>query len=403
MTYKKKFISLVVFLSVLLLIGCGKSGYSGPKYIGTEGGKTVYQDVKTDVVELTIYYYSDMPPVSDVFIKNDEGTYFKEEAYREYKELIPVNEDIFNKLNTWVDEYNIKSWDGYNMTQKDVMDGGGFGLNITLATGETITANGSNAYPQGYSDANKSLKDIIAQALEEINKSSKVFINDRWSFYNDFVDSPIEGDIVLDKDESILLKYHYPNKGEHYINSTEKCISVSPMGIDGIHSDAYVILGVRGVYKGESFIQIVNDKGDVIDEILITVTNETYREVVNPASEPEEVSMKLYINDKEIPVKWEENDSVNELTEEVSKNDITVEMSMYSDNEQVGSLGKKYSSSDKQTTTHNGDIVLYNSSNMVVFYGSNSWAYTRLGKMELSEQEVVEMLSNGNVTIRITD
>ena len=52
------------------------------------------------------------------------------------------------------------------MTQKDVMDGGGFGLNITLATGETITANGSNAYPQGYSDANKALKNIIAEALE---------------------------------------------------------------------------------------------------------------------------------------------------------------------------------------------------------------------------------------------
>lgn len=112
--------------------------------------------------------------------------------------------------------------------------------------------------------------------------------------------------------------------------------------------------------------------------------------------------MKFYINDMEIPVNWEKNASVVEIAEEASKNEIIVEMSMYSDNEQVGSLGKKYSSSDKQTTTHNGDIVLYNSSNIVVFYGSNSWAYTRLGKMELSEQEIVDMLSNGSVTIKIT-
>lgn len=287
MSYKKKIITLAVFLFVTMSIGCDNLAYSG-----TKGGKTKYQDVKTDVVELTVYYYSDKPPVADVFIKNDEGTYFKEEAFKENKDLIPVSEEIFNKINEWVDEYNIRSWDGYNMTQKNVMDGGGFGLNITLATGETISANGSNAYPEGYRDANKLLKEIIAEANSE-----------------------------------------------------------------------------RGV---------------------------------NLISENEEMSMKLYINDKEIPVKWEENDSVNEIAEEASKNDITVEMSMYSDNEQVGSLGKKYSSSDVQTTTHNGDIVLYNSSNIVVFYGSNSWAYTRLGKMELSEQEVVEMLSNGNVTIKIT-
>ena len=76
-------------------------------------------------------------------------------------------------------------------------------------------------------------------------------------------------------------------------------------------------------------------------------------------------------------------------------------MSMYGGNEQVGSLGKRYSSNDKQTITHNGDIVLYNSSNLVVFYGSNSWAYTRLGKMDLSEKEVTDLLSNGDVTITI--
>ena len=111
--------------------------------------------------------------------------------------------------------------------------------------------------------------------------------------------------------------------------------------------------------------------------------------------------MKLFINDKEIPVTWESNDSVKEIMENVANNEIVVEMSMYSDNEQVGSLGKKYTSNDKQTVTHNGDIVLYNSSNIVVFYGSNSWSYTRLGKMDLEEQEVTELLSNGNVTIRL--
>ena len=116
----------------------------------------------------------------------------------------------------------------------------------------------------------------------------------------------------------------------------------------------------------------------------------------------EESEMKLFINDVEVSVIWEENDSVAELMEEASKEDIIISMSMYSDFEQVGSLGKKYRSNDKQMTVHNGDIVLYNSSNIVLFYGSNTWAYTKLGKMNLSEQEVIDLLSNGNVKIKIS-
>ncbi len=116
----------------------------------------------------------------------------------------------------------------------------------------------------------------------------------------------------------------------------------------------------------------------------------------------EESEMKLFINDVEIPVIWEENDSVAELMEDASKGDIIISMSMYSDFEQVGSLGKKYHSDDKQMTVHNGDIVLYNSSNIVLFYGSNTWAYTKLGKMNLSEQELIDLLANGDVTIKIS-
>lgn len=116
----------------------------------------------------------------------------------------------------------------------------------------------------------------------------------------------------------------------------------------------------------------------------------------------EESEMKLFINDVEIPVIWEENDSVAELMEDASKGDVIISMSMYSDFEQVGSLGKKYHSDDKQMTVHNGDIVLYNSSNIVLYYASNTWSYTRLGKMDLPEQEVIDLLSNGNVTIKIS-
>mgnify|MGYP004455130027 FL=1 len=112
--------------------------------------------------------------------------------------------------------------------------------------------------------------------------------------------------------------------------------------------------------------------------------------------------MKMYINDMEIPVTWENNPSVSALRSDLQAGDIVVSMSMYSNNEQVGPLDKSYPSNDVQTTTNNGDIVLYRSDQIVLFYGSNSWAYTRLGKMDLSENEIVNLLSNGDVSIRLT-
>ncbi len=98
----------------------------------------------------------------------------------------------------------------------------------------------------------------------------------------------------------------------------------------------------------------------------------------------------------------ETNDTTKELVEQVESGDIIVSMSIYSNNEQVGSLERSYTGNDKQITTHNGDIVLYNGNNIVVFYGSNSWSYTRLGKMDISEHEVIELLSNGDVELRIS-
>ena len=111
--------------------------------------------------------------------------------------------------------------------------------------------------------------------------------------------------------------------------------------------------------------------------------------------------MKLYFNDIEVAVIWEDNQTVQELMEEARKGDVIVQMAMYSDNEQVGSLEKSYTKNDEQITTHSGDIVLYSGDKIVVFYGSNSWAYTRLGKMNIPESDVTELLSNGDITLKI--
>lgn len=114
-----------------------------------------------------------------------------------------------------------------------------------------------------------------------------------------------------------------------------------------------------------------------------------------------ERSMTLKIGEREVQVTWEDNASVEDL-KKLAASDLTIKMSMYGGFEQVGSIGQAITRDDKQTTTKPGDIVLYSGDQIVMFYGSNSWRYTRLGKINLTEKELKDLLGNGDVTITLS-
>lgn len=120
----------------------------------------------------------------------------------------------------------------------------------------------------------------------------------------------------------------------------------------------------------------------------------------NEESEDNEMQMK--IGDTVVAVEWEKNESVKALEALCENGPLTIQMSMYGGFEQVGSIGKSLPRSDRQTKTQTGDIVLYSGDQLVVFYGSNEWSYTRLGHIsDKSAQEMTDLLSNGDVTITI--
>ena len=109
--------------------------------------------------------------------------------------------------------------------------------------------------------------------------------------------------------------------------------------------------------------------------------------------------MNLTIGETEVPVTWEKNESVEALRELLP---LTVPMSMYGGFEQVGPIGQSIPHSDAQTRTTSGDIVLYAGNQIVIFYGSNSWSYTMLGHVDLTQQEMTDLLSQGDVTIHLS-
>jgi hypothetical protein len=101
-------------------------------------------------------------------------------------------------------------------------------------------------------------------------------------------------------------------------------------------------------------------------------------------------------------VKWEENESAEALKALCKDGPLTIQMSMYGGFEQVGRIGRSLPRADVQTTTQAGDVVLYSGNQLVIFYGSNSWAYTRLGRIaDKNREELAELLSRGDAELTI--
>jgi hypothetical protein len=112
--------------------------------------------------------------------------------------------------------------------------------------------------------------------------------------------------------------------------------------------------------------------------------------------------MQMEINGNAVSVVWENNPAVASLRKKVAARPVTVRMSMYGGFEQVGELGFSLPREDVQTRTVPGDIVLYSGDQIVVFYGSNSWAYTRLGRIaDKSREELAGLLSRGDAELTI--
>ncbi|SFA77742.1 cyclophilin-like fold protein [Selenomonas ruminantium] len=116
------------------------------------------------------------------------------------------------------------------------------------------------------------------------------------------------------------------------------------------------------------------------------------------AEPKKEQAMKLIIDDKVLPVTWEQNASTAALQKLLP---LTIKLSPYGGFEQVGDIGQNIISADKQITTQYGDIVLYAGNKLVIFYGSNSWAYTRLGHIDMSKQELTALLNREGVTVQL--
>ena len=141
------------------------------------------------------------------------------------------------------------------------------------------------------------------------------------------------------------------------------------------------------------------------EEPSVPVTEQTPQAPVTPPAgedsaeeEPEgeepveEETMIVSINGTEVAVAWEENASVDALRELLGQGPLVIQTNRYGGFEQVGSLPQSLPSDDVRMQTTAGDIVLYASRSVVLFYGSNTWAYTKLGRIQGKTEDEIRGL-----------
>ena len=98
-----------------------------------------------------------------------------------------------------------------------------------------------------------------------------------------------------------------------------------------------------------------------------------------------------------------DNTSAQALKELLAKGDITIDMEDYADMEKVGSLGTRLPRNDQSISTGPGDLILYQGTYFVIYYGTNSWNFTRLGKIDHVDASALrKALGSGDVKVTLS-
>ena len=122
-----------------------------------------------------------------------------------------------------------------------------------------------------------------------------------------------------------------------------------------------------------------------------------------PDIDPSGYRLKITGPNGNVYADFADTTAARELIAALLKSPINVELEDYGSFEKVGDIGVKLTRSDKSTDTGPGDIVLYSGSKIVIFYGNNSWSYTRLAKVtDATSESMKSFLGEGDVSLQLS-
>ena len=107
----------------------------------------------------------------------------------------------------------------------------------------------------------------------------------------------------------------------------------------------------------------------------------------------------ILVSDAVLTVKAENNSSSEALLQLLEAGDITISMHDYGSFEKVGPLGTTIPRNDEDITTVPGDVILYQGNQVTIYYDENRWNFTRLGHIDMDQDELKSILGSGDVTV----
>jgi len=219
-----------------------------------------------------------------------------------------------------------------------------------------------------------------------------VSITDLSTYKNIIIVTPLWWSQMAAIMQTYLFNYGPQMAGKH----VAMIVSSASSGISGVVADAKRLVP-DAVWMGDALSIKNSNRGNSTSLI------QNWLGTLNFDKEQTINKMYITIDGKTKSVTLAGNNAAKSLVEKLQQGPVTVTLNSSGGFEIWGALGFSLPTSNQQITAQPGDVILYNGSNICIFYGSNSWSYTRLGKIDgLTGNELSTFLKAGQSNISVT-
>lgn len=135
-----------------------------------------------------------------------------------------------------------------------------------------------------------------------------------------------------------------------------------------------------------------------VDTSQPSVSQSESSQSAGDTSSEEDAMLKITVGEQEFLATFEDNSSAREFQELLAQGPLTVEMEDYGGFEKVGALGSTLTRNDQRITTQPGDVILYQGNQITIYYGTNTWSFTRLARIT-DLAGLTEALGDGTVQV----
>ncbi len=277
---------------------------------------------------------------------------------------------------------------------------------IARQTGGTkILLETSEPYPENY---NEILEIASQEKQQNARPKLKTVIEHMEAYDIVFIGYPIwHGDTPM-AIQTFLESYNFAGKKIiPFCTSGSSSPQASFTRIKETASSAEVLNGfwVRGANANNA----ADDITKWLDELNLSDQKQNNPTILpEPSKEESELmknknKLKITVGSTSFTATLEENSSAEALKELLADKPLTLSMSDYASMEKVGELGTTLPRNDERITTKPGDLILYLGNSFVIYYDTNTWNFTRLGKIDdITKAQLLDVLGDGDVTVTLS-